>query len=331
MRKLWIAAGAVVLFGFAAGCGASDGQPAAQTAASSQTAVSTPAVSVPSAPSATASEQTSRSKPPSPSRLEKVKFHSKALNADKRLQIYLPPGYDASRRYPVLYLLHGYFGTESAWMPEMQTDKAADRLIEDGSIEPLIIVAPEMDNSYGLNSSDAYRLETPKDPVHSRYYGRYEDYMVHDVIGYVDSHYSTEASKKSRYIGGYSMGGFASLHIAFRHPDLFSKVGGHSPALWTDWSSVPRMKSWLYPTAAERKRRDPVQLARTADLSGMSVYLDCGDKDDYKLYVGTSQLYDALQARGIPSEYHLGSGNHSRTYWKSHIEDYLRFYAGIPS
>ncbi|WP_169306534.1 alpha/beta hydrolase [Cohnella pontilimi] len=261
-----------------------------------------------------------------PSKLEKISFYSEALQKQMRLNVYLPPGYSTSLRYPVLYMLHGYFGTESAWMPEMQLEKEADRLILADRIQPMIIVAPQLDNSYGLNSAEKYRMETPADPVHSRYYGKYQDYFEQDVLFYVDSHYSTISSKEGRYVGGFSMGGFAALSAAFRHPELFSKVGGHSPALWTDWSRVPRMKSWLYPNKAARLDRDPLLLAKNGDMSGISVYLDCGDADDYKLYVGTKKLYEVLQSKGIPSEYHLNPGKHNRTYWKSQIEHYLLFY-----
>jgi enterochelin esterase-like enzyme len=273
----------------------------------------------------------SKSERTPPSKLEKVAFFSKALGKKMRLNIYLPPGYDTTRKYPVLYMLHGYLGTESAWMPEMQLDKAADRLITESRIDPLIIVDPELDNSYGLNSADKYRVASPKDPSHSRYYGRYEDYFVQDVLSYMDGTYSTIAAKEGRYVGGYSMGGFVSLSVGFRHPDLFSKVGGHSPALFQDWSRVPLMKSWLYPTKATRKERDPIELAKTQDLSGMSIYLDCGNADDFKLYDGTKKLYDVLKSRGVPSEYHLNPGKHNRTYWKSRIDDYLLFYGTKPS
>lgn len=297
---------------------------------SSSSEMHSPTTADPAVSSSAVPESPSRT--PTPSRLQKVKFHSGALDHDMRMNVYLPPGYDEEKSYPVLYILHGYFGTESAWMPEIGLEKAADRLIADKRIEPLIIVAPEMDNSYGLNSADKYTVVTPSDPAHSRYYGRYEDYFVQDVIGYVDAHYRTVAAKEGRYVGGFSMGGWASLHFAFRHPDLFGKAGGHSAALWTDdWSRVPRMKSWLYPTAKKRKERDPIELARTQDLDSLSVYLDCGDADDYKLYNGSRKLFDILQARGVPSEYHLNPGGHSRNYLKSHLEEYLLFYAGKPS
>jgi enterochelin esterase-like enzyme len=315
LQLKWLAIILLMVF-VSAGCKNSSSNPPASTPPASATHTTQP---MPVQPSDNPHIVT-------PSKLEKVTFYSQALDKTMRLTVYLPPGYDASRTYPVLYMLHGYFGTESAWMPQMHLEKTADRLIIAERIHPMIIVAPELDNSYGLNSAEKYRLETPKDPVHSRYYGKYEDYFVHDVLSYIDKNYSTMASKEGRYVGGYSMGGFVSLSLAFRHTELFSKVGGHSPALWTDWSRVPRMKSWLYPTKAARQERDPIQLANARDLSGISVYLDCGDADDYKLYAGTKKLYDILQRKGVTAEYHLNPGKHNRTYWQSQIEHYLLFY-----
>lgn len=319
-----LAAGILVLAIGSAAAGCADSQPQPGNPA-------TGPVSGSAAPSSAPAQTAAPSEPPepvSPSVLESVEFRSEALGQTKRLKVYLPPGYDESREYPVLYMLHGYSGTESAWMPQMRLEKTADRLIGEGRIEPLIIVAPQMDNSYGLNSSETYRVAVPDNPSGSRYYGRYEDYFIMDVLGYVDEHYSTISSREGRYVGGYSMGGFISLHAAFRHPDLFSKAGGHSPALWLDdWSRVPLMKSWLYPNAAARRERDPVQLAEYADLQGLSVYLDCGDKDDFRLYEGTEKLYGILKERGVASEYHLNPGKHDRAYWQSQSENYLLFYA----
>ncbi|MFD1908179.1 alpha/beta hydrolase [Paenibacillus rhizoplanae] len=126
-----------------------------------------------------------------------------------RLSVYLPTGYNASQRYPVLYFIHGYGSRETDMWGGLELQKNADRLIEAGQIEPLIIVSPQMDNSYGLNA-----VANPGDPA-SLGSERYEDYLVKDVVEYTDTHFNTLAERGSRYIGGISMGGFISLHSAF--------------------------------------------------------------------------------------------------------------------
>lgn len=247
--------------------------------------------------------------------VQQVSFRSAALERDMDMNVYLPTGYDPEQRYPVLYLIHGYGGDEEAWI-DLGIDKAADRLMADGKIKPLIIVMPAMNNSYGINSSQ----------------GRYEDYLAKDVVAYVDEHYSTIADRSGRSIGGLSMGGFISLHTAFLHSDLFSKVGGHSPAIFVnDWSTTGGeygLKAFLYPTDEARRERDPLLLAETLDLSNLEVYLDCGEQDYYKFYEGSAKLYQLLQSKGVSVQYHHKPGEHDGAYWTSMAEDYLLFYDG---
>jgi S-formylglutathione hydrolase FrmB len=108
---------------------------------------------------------------------------------------------------------------------------------------------------------------------------------------------------------------------------LFSKVGGHIPAVLTDTSNMSFI--YLYPDAKTRESRDPISLAQTQDLKNMKVYLDDGDKDKYKFWEGCQKLNSILQARGITSEFHLvKDGDHSSNYVKSQVENYLVFYAG---
>jgi enterochelin esterase-like enzyme len=278
----------------------------------------------PSPMSTTSAEQ----EPLQKSEISQITFHSTALNHDMRMNVYLPKGYSQAQQYPVLYLIHGFSGNETDWISGLTAGNTADQLIAAGEITPLIIAAPEMDNSYGLNSADTYK---PGDP-NTLYYGMYEDYLYKDVITYIDSHYSALADRGSRWIGGLSMGGFISMHTAFAHPDLFSKAGGHSPALFMDdWSTVGGengLKPFIYPTNELREQRDPLRMAEKADLSQLSVYLDCGKEDSYKFYEGAGKLSEILKAKGVSVQYHLNPGKHDGGYWQTHVKDYLLFYAG---
>ncbi|WP_230632719.1 alpha/beta hydrolase [Paenibacillus athensensis] len=279
------------------------------------TSCTSPATGVPSTTAPAATPAPSPAAPLAASEVSNVVLHSTALDRDMAMRVYLPKGYDGSRTYPVLYMIHGYGGNEGSWFNDMHLDRKADELINAGRIAPLIIVCPDVDNSYGLNTS-------PTD--------MYEDYLINDVIGYVDSHYRTIAEKPGRYIGGLSMGGFISLHLAFAHPELFAKAGGHSPALWLDdWSKGSSIRYMLYPSDEKRKERDPIQLAQTQDLSGIQVYLDCGLEDEYKFYEGSRKLQEVLESRGLPSQLHLNAGRHEGDYWTQNSQNYLLFYAGV--
>ncbi len=260
------------------------------------------------------------------SQLKRIAIDSKLLKKKLNVNLYLPKGYGSGEKYPVLYMLHGYSGNEDGWMPGLRLNDKADELIESGRIRPLIIVSPQIGNSYGINSSKETRtLGTP--PNASLDEGMYEDYLYKELVTYIDSNYSTIDSRDGRFIGGLSMGGFAALHIAFSHIDMFRKAGGHSPALFID-GFPNNLGQWLYPAEDVRRNRDPVYIAQDKDLKSLEVYLDCGDKDGYRFYEGCEKLYKILQSKGVKSEYHLNPGLHDGAYWETNAEKYLLFYAG---
>ena len=227
--------------------------------------------------------------------------------------IYLPAAYDENVAYPVLYLYDGYGGNARNWFDVLKIHEAADQLINKRQITPLLIVSPDVENSYGINSM----------------LGDFEDYVVQDVVTHIDSNFTTVKHRSGRYIGGLSMGGFIALHAAFRHPSVFSKAGGHSAALWTDdWSQVPGLEAFLYPDQQTRAQRDPIRLAGTADLRQLRVWLDCGTADQFRLFTGAQQLERTLRRRGVSVQYHSYPGGHEAPYWRRHGPDYLRYYAG---
>jgi enterochelin esterase-like enzyme len=263
------------------------------------------------------------------SRMEKLTFHSKSLDTEMNVNVYVPKGYTSTQAYPVLYLIHGYNGNESTWVKSNGIDLVADKLIDAGTIEPLIIVMPAIDNSYGINSANKFRVvqESPARAV----MGPFEDYFIQDVVGLVDKRFSTIKNKEGRYIGGKSMGGFVALSLGMRHPDMFSKVGGHSPALFLPSTNIdPGVVAWIFPDEQTRKTRDPLIMAESQELSGVSFYLDCGTEDHYGFAEGVKALHEKLQQKGVDSTLSLGPGGHdSATYTNLHLEEYMSFYAGI--
>ncbi|RUT36528.1 esterase [Paenibacillus zeisoli] len=263
------------------------------------------------------------SKPAVSSTIDTVNLSSHALQQEMNVQIYLPPGYKTSERYPVLYMLYGYGGNESSWFSYLGLNNAADQLIQAGTIKPVIIVSPAYGNSFGVNTKPGQGVNPGGVDE-----GMYEDYLTKDLIKYVDRHYSTIPSKKGRYIGGASMGGYAALYLAFNHPELYSKVGGHSAALW-DYSPADQFtdqRDWLYPNEKLRQQRDPLLLAASKKLAGLKVYLDAGESD--QLSEEDQALYRILKTRGVPAEWHTSPGGHELDYWKSQLDNYLKFYVG---
>lgn len=145
------------------------------------------------------------------------------LPNQRELTIYLPPGYARSdhRRYPVLYLLHGFTSAPIEWFDGsyqgLDLATVLDAQAAAGKVE-YIVVIPEADNPMG---GSFY--------VNSRAFGRWDDFISHDVVAFIDSHYRTRADRLHRGIAGQSMGGFGALSLAGRHPDLFAHVYALSP------------------------------------------------------------------------------------------------------
>jgi len=247
--------------------------------------------------------------------VETIAFHSKALQKTMQVDIYLPPGYSGSRTYPVLFFFHGKDSNAATPFTSLHMNTDADRLIASGQIQPLIIVSPEIDNSYGVNSA------TATSAANGYSYGKYYDYLQQELIPYIEFHYPVSSQRSKHYIGGFSMGGFVALNIALRNPSEFSKVGGHSAATWVNPNTVP---------ALLMKQADSqlFQLAKTQDLSGMSFYFDCGTADVPYFIQGEKTLTQTLKARHIPVQLHSSPGQHDNAYWQSNASNYLLFYAG---
>ncbi len=226
-------------------------------------------------------------------------FKSEVVGRRQHYYIYLPPCYDTNpeTRYPVVYLLHGIPMDERHWLDEGVV-KVADRLFASGELPPFILVMPHGD--YGIYTDTSGGNNS------------FEDIFINELMPAVENRYRILTDAEHRAIGGISRGGVWALEIAFTHPQLFSAVGGHSPAL-----SVNRATADY----------DPLVLAKTAPIGNLRIFLDAGDRDWTRS--GAQDLSKILAARYIPYTYTIGVGDHDYPYWASQVEAYLRFY-GAP-
>ncbi|GEO11211.1 alpha/beta hydrolase [Segetibacter aerophilus] len=139
-------------------------------------------------------------------------------NSNRKISVYLPPGYEQSKkRYPVIYYLHGFSGTDSI-APVMKS--ILDRGIAKNKIGQYIFVIAD---NYTLFGGSFYSNST--------LIGNWSDFEAKELVGYVDKNFRTIANRNARGIGGHSMGGYGALKIAMLHPDVFSCVYAMSPGL----------------------------------------------------------------------------------------------------
>jgi len=154
--------------------------------------------------------------------VERIKVHGKALEGnlegdspDRDVFVYLPPGYadNPSQRYPVVYLLHGYGLTAERWMTFANIAAAADRGIAAGITKEMILVNPDAFTKYNGSMYSS-----------SPTIGDWETFIAEDLVSYIDSHYRTIPNRMSRGLGGHSMGGYGTMRIGMKRPDVFSSL-----------------------------------------------------------------------------------------------------------
>jgi enterochelin esterase-like enzyme len=234
-------------------------------------------------------------------------FMSTSLQRLMPYYVYLPPGYEkGTDRYPVLYLLHGYYGSFIEWA-EVGVHQAADELILSGQIQPMIIVMPEGEQSYYVNHGE----DGP----------RWGDYIVTDVVNEIDRNFRTIPTAEARAIGGLSMGGTGALHLAFTHPDEFGIVGAHAPTLKWD---RPEDKFEFADDDYYRSVNPLVEASEVDGIDNLIVLLDIGDDDGGWFTV--DQLHDSLDERGVYNKLTYLEGSHAAEYWIEHQWDYLPEY-----
>jgi S-formylglutathione hydrolase FrmB len=260
-------------------------------------------------------------------RIECNSLPSKILAQPVNYCVILPPSYDAdkTRRFPILYFFHGLGDNEQMFIHAGGFNLVQD-LWERGQIGEFLIVTPNADATFYINSRDGKV--------------RYEDFLVQEFLPGIETRYRTRPGRANRGVAGVSMGGYGALHLAFRHPQLFSAVSAHSPAIidklpaFTAPTSGGSMRSRVLgatfgspPDPAFWDHNSPLTLARSANLAGVKVYFDCGDQDDFGFESGATALDKILASRHIPHEAHIYPGRHDWQYFAEHLPASLEFHS----
>ena len=142
---------------------------------------------------------------------------------EQPVYVYVPPEYEGStKRYPTLYLLHGFTSNSSVWIngqyQGMKLQTLMDDSIKSGRVREMIVVA--------ANGSNAYKGSFY---TNSAVTGNWEDFIIRDLVNYIDTKYRTIPQAESRGIAGHSMGGYGSIMLAMKHPEIFGAVYALSP------------------------------------------------------------------------------------------------------
>ena len=257
-------------------------------------------------------------------RVQTIQFASKLVGKTLAYNVLLPVDYNQpaakSKRYPVLYLLHGLTGHYNNWIEH--THLAAYAAAYD-----FIIVMPEGNNGWYTDSGSV-----PGD--------KYESYILQELIPDVEKRFRASSEREGRAIGGLSMGGYGALKFAVKHPEMFvfaaSLSGALDAASWieADLKGFPFIWRTLQPVygaanSETRAANDLSKLYRELSPTRIAalpyIYLDCGTEDPL---LGSSRSFvDILMKQKIPHEYRQLPGTHAWPYWDAQLQEIMKLAA----
>jgi len=229
--------------------------------------------------------------------LEMVEYDSKSIGTRRRMQVYLPPGYSKTVKYPVLWLLHGIGGDETEWQRFVHVDALMDNLIADEKAVPMIVVMP---------NGRAQKNDRPEGDIYAAApaFAAFEKDLFGDVIPTIEARFSTFADREHRALAGLSMGAGQALNFGLPHPEIFAWLGA--------FSAAPNTKP---PTEL---LGDPA----IARLPRKYFLLSCGNKDGL---MNVSQgMHAALKQRGIPHTWHVDGNGHDAVHWGGSLYHFAR-------
>ena len=233
---------------------------------------------------------------------------SKSMDKEVKVVALLPDTYSNAKKYPVVYLLHGYSGNHADWVSKAPVIKTLCDLLQ------LIVICPDGKNSWYWDS--------PSDPAY-----RYETFVSNELVSWVDTHYSTIADKKGRGITGLSMGGHGGLYIGLKHSDIFGTAGSMSGGVDIrpfpkNWEMEKRLGSYAeFPDRWEKNT--VINLLHLYVPGSLSIIIDCGTEDFF--YKVNEELHRQMLLRNIPHDYITRPGAHNWPYWNNAVQYQLLF------
>jgi enterochelin esterase-like enzyme len=226
--------------------------------------------------------------------IEELVYESAVTGTRRKANVYLPPGYSAKTKYPVLYLLHGIGGDENEWLNVAAPNVVFDNLLAERKAVAMIIVLP---NGRALPDDRAIGDPFTKEKVEG--FGRFERDLLDHLIPAVEAKYSTYTDRTHRALAGLSMGGGQTLNFGFSNLDEFAWIGAFSPAPNT------KPPAELVP--------DPTSVRKQVNL----IYLSCGNKDGL---INISQsVHRYLKQHDVPHIWNVDDYGHVGETWANNF------------
>lgn len=227
-------------------------------------------------------------------RVETFAYDSTVTGTRREAKVYLPPGFSAEKKYPVLYLLHGIGGNQHEWTGYVHADAIIGNLIADGKVVPMIVVMPN-----GRALPDDRPPKEIYSPEHAAGFAKFERDLLDCLIPAIQAKYPVLADREHRALAGLSMGGGQTLNFGLGNLDTFAWVGGFSSAP----NTRPPAELVADPAAARGKLK--------------LLYLSCGNKDGL---INISQgVHAHLKKNDIPHVWNVDDHGHDGPTWGSNL------------
>lgn len=243
--------------------------------------------------------------------VDTVLTHSDAMHKDIKAVIIKPAGYTTNKKFPVLYLLHGFSGNYSDWITKVPAIAGlADQY-------HIIIVCP--DGAFAGWYYDS--------PVNKEW--QFETYVGTELVNYVDKHYATINDRSGRAITGLSMGGHGAMYLAFKHQDKFGAVGSMSGVVdvrpFADSFGIEQMLGKYSEHPDTWEKNTVINMIYLIKPNSLAITFDCG-YDDFTFKVN-SAFHDELLLRKIPHDFTIRPGSHNWEYWGNSINYQMLFFS----
>lgn len=244
--------------------------------------------------------------------INEVSIYSDKMGINIKNIVILPNNYNSqdSKKYPVVYLLHGHGGNQKSFLnikpnlPELATQKEVIFVCPDGKV--------------------SWYWDSPIDPK-----TQYETYVSKELINYIDSHYRTIADKTGRALTGFSMGGHGALWLAITHPEIFGVVGSMSGGVDIrpfpkNWNMLNSLGTYAQNKTVWDNHTIATQVEKLRKMSP-HIIIDCG-QDDFFFKVNES-LHKELSDNRIGHTYISSPGEHNNVYWNKVFDWQLAFFS----
>lgn len=243
--------------------------------------------------------------------VDTIQVFSPSMNKNIKTCVIVPDNYKKSKKkFPVVYLLHGYSGNYGTWVKSFkEVSQQVDRYG---------FIAIGVDGNYS-----SWYFDSPIDPTF-----KYETYIIDELVPFIDKKYKTIASREGRAISGLSMGGHGSLYLSLKHQDVFGAAGSMSGGVdirpFSEKWDIKNRLGAITDFPENWEKNTVVNLIELNQNNNLKLIIDCG-VDDFFIDVNR-ELHQKMLALKIDHDYIERPGKHNIDYWENSLKFQLLFF-----